>query len=446
MALDHIIARTTTPRTMTIDANPPSPSRTLRTDVFGFSLAGEALHACYAGERDARGRRHGEGRYRYPNRSFEYAGAYVRGLKEGHGEFNIGGCGTYAGQFEGDEMTGEGVRRYADGSVYSGAFVLGERHGQGRMVYAKKGEWYQGEWEDNRRHGAGTWNRADGSVFEGGFVHHKPQGLGTLTLPRPEDGDAGTDPVVVRGPFKADLKVYGKGSLELANGTMFEGDLVASLPQGQGVQMDATTGVTFEGTFESGQPAEKPDALTAAWIREPKGAEAETEEGASEENAADEADPLSEDAPPALTCSSEEAAGLTLKATFITRAPPLAPAAADDDTTGEAEAPPEDETAEGSEAPGPGAPIAPFTCESGRRLVLRCVREVGEGEETEADEAGGVSAEALTERGVATFSKEALALGSLAPGQYAIEIATDALPESPVKFALPIPEPPPPAA
>ena len=87
---------------------------------------------------------------------------------------------SYEGDFKNGEMTGNGLRRWADGTTYSGSFKLGEMCGQGVWV-SPSGEQYDGQFLNNRRHGQGDLTLADGTVYTGAFVDHKFHGKGAIT-------------------------------------------------------------------------------------------------------------------------------------------------------------------------------------------------------------------------------------------------------------------------
>lgn len=72
---------------------------------------------------------HGEGRYTWPS-----------------GE-------TYLGQFCDSTLTGLGVLRWSDGSEYRGNFVRGLRDGEGEFSFGSNGATYKGQWERGQRSG-----------------------------------------------------------------------------------------------------------------------------------------------------------------------------------------------------------------------------------------------------------------------------------------------------
>lgn len=74
-----------------------------------------------------------------------------------------------------------GRMTYRNGSVYTGGFLNGKRHGQGKMVYAN-GDVYEGAWSRGKMHGQGTYTCATGAVF---------QGVWTYTFAREDYGPRG---------------------------------------------------------------------------------------------------------------------------------------------------------------------------------------------------------------------------------------------------------------
>jgi hypothetical protein len=56
------------------------------------------------------------------------------------------------------------------GSVFTGAFLNGLFHGEGRYQYSD-GSYYQGGWNGNKMHGKGLYVDADGVRWEGTFFN-----------------------------------------------------------------------------------------------------------------------------------------------------------------------------------------------------------------------------------------------------------------------------------
>lgn len=60
----------------------------------------------------------------------------------------------------------------ADGAVYDGSRMEGNKHEQGKMTWCSKTV-YTGSWHDDKMHGLGGYTYADGSVYDGSWVEDK---------------------------------------------------------------------------------------------------------------------------------------------------------------------------------------------------------------------------------------------------------------------------------
>ena len=77
---------------------------------------------------------------------------------------------TKNGDWVNDKMHGEGVYKFASGSVYEGALRDNLFHGKGVYLYAD-GAKYSGEWENNKMHGQGEYTDAAGLIWSGTFFN-----------------------------------------------------------------------------------------------------------------------------------------------------------------------------------------------------------------------------------------------------------------------------------
>ena len=68
---------------------------------------------------------------------------------------------------EGDCANGYGQMTYEDGSIYSGEWKNGNRHGQGVLTRANGGGVYIGDWQDGMPNGQGLLTHKDNSTQEG---------------------------------------------------------------------------------------------------------------------------------------------------------------------------------------------------------------------------------------------------------------------------------------
>ena len=250
----------------------------------GFSLAGKELQDCYAGEVNLNtGKRHGRGKYVYPNKAFSYEGEYLHGKKHGFGRFEIKGHSYYEGEFSEDEVTGKGLQVYENGSTYEGDFVLGEKHGKGISFDKRRNERYTGEFERNARHGEGLLVLMDTeTTYEGNFEKQKPSGRGKVLVPATQQIYEGNfvrdESQTLPGLAELKISLSGDGGLvESAEGRK-EGQFENSMLQGQGLHFDAKTGITYEGLFDQDKQVNEPKRITCSFIQLSKGKEELEEE------------------------------------------------------------------------------------------------------------------------------------------------------------------------
>ena len=85
--------------------------------------------------------------------------------------------------FEKDVFHGDGTYFYANGDVYSGAWVKGVKQGEGNFVYAKDKSQIVGTWLKNGCV-SGRWIWADGTLWVGPFKDGRPLGRGVFYFAR----------------------------------------------------------------------------------------------------------------------------------------------------------------------------------------------------------------------------------------------------------------------
>merc|ERR1712232_512902 len=106
-----------------------------------------------------------------------YTGQFLRGCKHGVGSLiSKSGKVVFEGELEHDKTHGEGEYHFPDGRKYTGQWQLGQMHGIGIMEWPD-GSKYCGSMKDNQREGEGTLTRADGQVFEGQWYQGILQGF-----------------------------------------------------------------------------------------------------------------------------------------------------------------------------------------------------------------------------------------------------------------------------
>ena len=169
----------------------------------------------YTGERDGKGRRHGnglmvfangdryegnwkkgdidgEGTFTYATAGYSYSGNFKKGNIQGHGTFRFNNGNVMEGDWTA-MGTGTGYLLFPDGSRYDGPFLNGLFHGQGLRVWTN-GDRYEGSFVQGHMTGQGKMRTADGTTYEGGWLNDQYEGEGTYIS---ADGE------VVKGRFHA---------------------------------------------------------------------------------------------------------------------------------------------------------------------------------------------------------------------------------------------------
>lgn len=183
-------------------------------------------------------------------------------------EFNAGTT-QFIGQFTRDAgattYSGNGKIIWAQGDVYRGDLVQGQRHGNGHMTWVN-GQNYDGSWVRDMATGKAKLHFANGNQFDGDVQDGIPQGTGTM---RYASGDTYTGQLKAGEPhgrgvyrwkngqqFNGDWRngsPNGNGQLKFATGNQFEGSVVNGVPQGQG-KLEFASGDQFVGQLVNGQP------------------------------------------------------------------------------------------------------------------------------------------------------------------------------------------------
>ena len=130
--------------------------------------------------------------------------------------------------------------KYADGSVYEGTLENGQKNGQGSYTMPT-GYTYAGQWENDEISGQGTAKYPDGSIYEGTFSKGRPNGLGSIVY---DDGSTYVGDWL-------DGKISGKGVAKYENGLRYEGDFKNTMHHGQGI-LTSDTGYSYDGSWVNG--------------------------------------------------------------------------------------------------------------------------------------------------------------------------------------------------
>ncbi|XP_030224066.1 MORN repeat-containing protein 1 isoform X2 [Gadus morhua] len=207
-----------------------------------IKLKMESKKANYVGEVSNQ-KRHGYGKYVYPNSFFLYEGEWSMGRKHGLGKLMMKDGSFYEGEFICGEIEGSGLRHWAKtGDSYSGEFKQGELHGFGVLQRAS-GESYEGQFCCGLREGHGSLTDSDGHAYLGSFHRDKRHGEGRIEY---SNGDQ------YEGSWVLDQK-QGQGVLRCVDGSLYDGQWRNNLFNGQGIMIH-TSGMVWEGIWTNGRP------------------------------------------------------------------------------------------------------------------------------------------------------------------------------------------------
>ncbi|KAG2374572.1 hypothetical protein C9374_010591 [Naegleria lovaniensis] len=229
------------------------------------------------------GKRNGKGRLEYPDGSV-YEGEFLNDMRHGHGHYTTPNY-VYEGLWANDKRNGQGMIEYVfgdkydgcftnnfpdgkgqycfcDGSIYTGEFKHGWRHGVGTIQYADgitkyEGEWdcdrrtgnakivylegvYTGQVKDGRRHGNGSFTYSNGDVYEGHWENDKKHGKGVYYFGSLKSGS------YFRGEWKNGVKH--------CTGVMTSTKYIPMTPPKKGLRPISTS---FEEVWHEGQLAQK---------------------------------------------------------------------------------------------------------------------------------------------------------------------------------------------
>lgn len=139
--------------------------------------------AQYRGEiHDETDRPNGRGIKIQEDKKAIYEGYWKDGKLNGYGR-GINSAGeVYQGNFNKDQMDGDGFLCWPDGRIYEGKFEMGKRHGKGKFFWPN-GQVYQGDFQEDLCHGSGILFYPDGKRYQGQFKKGDKNGKGAYIFP-----------------------------------------------------------------------------------------------------------------------------------------------------------------------------------------------------------------------------------------------------------------------
>eukprot|EP00746_Dinoflagellata_sp_MGD_P004274 gnl/MRDRNA2_/MRDRNA2_108237_c0_seq1.p1 gnl/MRDRNA2_/MRDRNA2_108237_c0~~gnl/MRDRNA2_/MRDRNA2_108237_c0_seq1.p1 ORF type:complete len:819 (-),score=137.90 gnl/MRDRNA2_/MRDRNA2_108237_c0_seq1:757-3213(-) len=179
----------------------------------------------------ADGKAHGLGKFIYDD-GCSYIGEWKQGRAHGSGVLSVKWpeeC-TWTGNFDNDNLVGDGTETWGDGSTYAGQFAAGMKDGYGVFEWPD-GKEYRGTWKDNQRNGDGRLTNALGQiVFEGQWKSGLIEGTG---LYKWEGGWS------YKGQYVLEMK-EGFGIFEWPDGARYEGYWKDGLKNGRHIYFPGT--------------------------------------------------------------------------------------------------------------------------------------------------------------------------------------------------------------
>ncbi|CAM9599710.1 unnamed protein product, partial [Hapterophycus canaliculatus] len=154
----------------------------------------------------------------------------------------------YDGGWEKGVFHGHGTLTWANGCVYEGPFLRGERHGACGTCTFPGGEKYVGGWDKGKMHGQGTLEikeRTLTGIWDRGVPDFNPPADGYKRFVFP-DGKG-----VYDGHWRG-CKRHGHGSFAFANGDLYDGMWSQGEMTGAGKYKHAS-GELYTGQFKEGR-------------------------------------------------------------------------------------------------------------------------------------------------------------------------------------------------
>ncbi len=199
--------------------------------------------------------RHGKGILTTGASDFLYDGDWVHDKRDGHGHCTVRGRETYTGGFLAGRFHGQGKVVDSEGNVYEGEWAHGAKEGAGTLRKTG-GETYVGEWRRGQRHGLGTFQYVDGAHYTGEWREGKRSGEGVFV----GGGGGGSEPKTkdraverYEGQWLADQR-HGWGVQACGKGDVKEGEWCQDRPKDGEWKVTYATGDQFVGHCQNGRP------------------------------------------------------------------------------------------------------------------------------------------------------------------------------------------------
>lgn len=114
------------------------------------------------------------------NESGAYSGEWLHGMYHGNGKKTYADGSIYDGTWAYGVYDGYGVYTDASGNVYEGEWKSGVHQGYGAFTFSQSGDRYEGDFSQGKIHGYGTYFWSNGDRYVGEFSNGCINGYGIL--------------------------------------------------------------------------------------------------------------------------------------------------------------------------------------------------------------------------------------------------------------------------
>lgn len=106
----------------------------------------------------------------FNTKGLEYRGGWKKTRYQGWGFLDVKDYCVYEGQFEHGKKAGNGHTVFGNGDTFDGMYVNDVMCGQGKYSWKSQSKSYDGQWLNDTMNGFGVMNMGDGSLFSGNFL------------------------------------------------------------------------------------------------------------------------------------------------------------------------------------------------------------------------------------------------------------------------------------
>jgi len=184
---------------------------------------------------------HGNGIFKYSNGSI-YTGGFYQGLKHGQGHYISSSGYEYDGEWVIGKQTGKAFLKYKNGDVYEGHVLNGLRNGIGELFQSHTQRCFKGCWKYNEL--VGEFKLIDPKFsFTGSTDQYHNKGNGKINY---NDGSEYIGEVV-------NYQKIGSGTLKLSSGKSISGDWISNMNVKNATMIDEH-GFVWSGEFKDLKP------------------------------------------------------------------------------------------------------------------------------------------------------------------------------------------------